>query len=677
MRRKPNARFENAASNRSQTSATDGGASSNLKRGKGGRVKPWTKTGCVLCVGAALVGGWASATVASNGNETKNAAKRPEVEKARLQALEDCRQPLPYEKLGFLERGTETLDNAEIVYRKVLIGKDWEWRKEDGTLCWTTLRRREYLPKIEYFYPVAGRTRSLDGWTRPTPLKTDDGKEVWSFFAEFEVDPENPRYKSVDGALLSKDGKTLYRYSSARPDASFKIPDGVERVAKRAFVDARLETVEFPASLKAIEENAFANCDALKSVTIPRGVVELGREAFEGCDALQTVEIESVALSISPSCFEGCVALSTVKLPSTLKRIEPEAFRGCAALTEIELPETLEEIGTRAFEKTGLKRLVAPSSLRWFPNLRDSTFEVEIAPNHPSFRGGDCFATSEDGKTLCWASRTSDGEAVVPDGVEIIDQYAFSGARFASVKLPETLRVIRQGAFEGCGNLTKITIPRSVERIEGRAFGECDALRTVEILSPNVLLVDDPFDPCPAFEAFEVPESNEGFKAVDGALLSKDGGTLFLVPYGTKATEYQVPEGVRNVFGDAFRGTKIKKIALPASVKDLGWSKPQHGRKYAKASALGKRKVEVAAENEYFASVDGMLLSKDGKKLYRYADDAVELRLPETVETLAEDAIISNKLERLVAPGVKRVEKDAIHATQLKETVYSEEMKAQ
>ena len=91
MRRKPNARFENAASNRSQTSATDGGASSNLKRGKGGRVKPWTKTGCVLCVGAALVGGWASATVASKGNETKNAAKRPEVEKARLQALRATR----------------------------------------------------------------------------------------------------------------------------------------------------------------------------------------------------------------------------------------------------------------------------------------------------------------------------------------------------------------------------------------------------------------------------------------------------------------------------------------------------------------------------------------------------------------------------------------------------------
>ncbi|MBQ5789761.1 MAG: hypothetical protein IIW01_05690, partial [Thermoguttaceae bacterium] len=133
MRRKLSERFENAASERTQTAATDGGASSNRKRGKGGRVKRWTKTGCVLCVGAALVGGWASATVSSNGNETKNAAKRPEVEKARLQALEDCRQPLPYEKLGFLEHGTETLDNAEIVYRKVLIGKDWEWRKEDGT----------------------------------------------------------------------------------------------------------------------------------------------------------------------------------------------------------------------------------------------------------------------------------------------------------------------------------------------------------------------------------------------------------------------------------------------------------------------------------------------------------------------------------------------------------------
>ena len=675
MRRMSSANIENAASNRTQTAATDGGASSNLKRGKGGRVKPWKKTGCVLCVGAALVGGWALATVASNGNETKNAAKRPEVEKARLQALEDCRQPLPYEKLGPLERAVDALDAAEIVCRKVLIDKDWEWEKGDGTLCWTTLRRREYLPRLEYD-PVAGRVRAISGSWGRTPLKTDDGKEVWSFFAEFEVDPENPRFKSVDGALLSKDGKTFYRYSSARPDASFKIPDGVERVAKLAFVDARLETVEFPASLKAIEENAFANCDALKSVTIPRGVVELGREAFEGCDALQTVEIESVALSISPSCFEGCVALSTVKLPSTLKRIEPDAFRGCAALTEIELPETLEEIGTRAFAKTGLKRLVAPSSLRRFPDLSDSTFEVEIAPNHPCFRGGDGVATSKDGKTLYWASRSRDGKFVVPDGVEVIENYAFSGARFASIELPKTLRVIRRGAFERCGNLTKITIPRSVERIEW-GFWKCDALRTVEMLSPNVLLVDNPFDGCSAFEAFEVPEANEGFKAVDGALLSKDGRTLLRVPCGRKSTEYQVPEGVRNVCVDAFLGTNIKKIALPASVRDLAWSQVPDGRKYAKAGALGKREVEVAAENECFSFVDEMLLSKDGKTLYRYVGDAVELRLPETVETLAKRSIISDKLERLVAPGVKSVEKDAIRATRLKETVYSEEMKAQ
>ena len=96
MRRKLSEYFENAASNRFQTATTDGGASSNRKRGKGGRVKRWTKTGCVLCVGAALVGGWALATVASNGNETKNAAKRPEVEKSRLQALEHCRQPHTY-----------------------------------------------------------------------------------------------------------------------------------------------------------------------------------------------------------------------------------------------------------------------------------------------------------------------------------------------------------------------------------------------------------------------------------------------------------------------------------------------------------------------------------------------------------------------------------------------------
>jgi hypothetical protein len=91
MRRKLSEYFENAASNRSQTATTDGGASSNRKRGKGGRVKRWTKTGCVLCVGAALVGGWALANVGDEENAVS--------QEARLQALDDCRKPISVEEL--------------------------------------------------------------------------------------------------------------------------------------------------------------------------------------------------------------------------------------------------------------------------------------------------------------------------------------------------------------------------------------------------------------------------------------------------------------------------------------------------------------------------------------------------------------------------------------------------
>ena len=142
-----------------------------------------------------------------------------------------------------------------------------------------------------------------------------------------------------------------------------------------------------------------------------------------------------------------------------------------------------------------------------------------------------------------------------------------------------------------------------------------------------------------------------------------------------KYAEYVVPEGVRNVFGDAFWGTKIKKIALSASVKDLAWSKPQHGRRYSKANAVAGRKVEVAPDNERFSVVNEMLLSKDGKTLYRYfGDDATELRLPASVETIEKNAIFSFTIEVLAAPGVKNVVSDAVKAARLKTDVFSEKL---
>lgn len=66
---------------------------------------------------------------------------------------------------------------------------------------------------------------------------------------EYNVDGNNPVFKSVDGALLSKDGKILYSMPCGI-GKDYIVPDGVELIASAAFANAQNMTITIPASVK-------------------------------------------------------------------------------------------------------------------------------------------------------------------------------------------------------------------------------------------------------------------------------------------------------------------------------------------------------------------------------------------------------------------------------------------
>ena len=72
------------------------------------------------------------------------------------------------------------------------------------------------------------------------------------------VNDNNKAYKSIDGNLYSKDGKTLIQYAIGKTNMLFTIPDGVTVIGYRAFYD----------------------CTSLTSVNIPDSVTSIGNSAF-------------------------------------------------------------------------------------------------------------------------------------------------------------------------------------------------------------------------------------------------------------------------------------------------------------------------------------------------------------------------------------------------------------
>lgn len=237
------------------------------------------------------------------------------------------------------------------------------------------------------------------------------------------VDEGNPVYTAIDGALYSKDGKTLYDYPRGKGD-TWTVPAGTMEIADYALKNKKLlslrigEGMEFlgenvlssyycdigevylPASLRAIEEKAFGyqgptnievaednpnfycdgyalyqkddqtllrfyNKDAAQYDVLP-GTKRIAAWAFADNAFIQSVTLPCGVQSIGNGAFDGCVELQNVLLPITLTSIEKNAFYNCDALERLVLPQNLQSIGNFAFESChSLVKLNLPDSLKY------------------------------------------------------------------------------------------------------------------------------------------------------------------------------------------------------------------------------------------------------------------------------------------------------------------------
>lgn len=142
----------------------------------------------------------------------------------------------------------------------------------------------------------------------------------------YKVDAANPAYKSIDGVLYTKDGKTLVAYPQGRENTLFSVPSGVASIAP----------------------GALANSRHLTSVTLPSTVRSIGRSAFQDCRSLSSINIPSGVTSIEEQAFMKCASLASVSFPSSVKTINPNAF-AMTGMKKVVLPKTVERVGDGAF----------------------------------------------------------------------------------------------------------------------------------------------------------------------------------------------------------------------------------------------------------------------------------------------------------------------------------------
>ena len=132
------------------------------------------------------------------------------------------------------------------------------------------------------------------------------------------VSENNAAYKSIDGNLYTKDGKTIVQYAKGKTANSFTIPDGVTSIGDYAFYNcSRLISIVIPDGVTFIYESAFDYCASLTSIELPDSVTYIGIHAFYFCDKLTSVVIGDSVTSIEYYAFDRCDSLTSVYYKGT------------------------------------------------------------------------------------------------------------------------------------------------------------------------------------------------------------------------------------------------------------------------------------------------------------------------------------------------------------------------
>lgn len=131
------------------------------------------------------------------------------------------------------------------------------------------------------------------------------------------VSEDNPNFKSVDGVVYSKDGKTIVAFPMGKSTESFDIPAGVTTVGATSFAGSKLKKINIPDTVTTIEKNAFFSGHELVTLDIPESVAEIGEYAFMNCDKLRNIYIPKNVNKIGEGAFCLCEEAESITIENT------------------------------------------------------------------------------------------------------------------------------------------------------------------------------------------------------------------------------------------------------------------------------------------------------------------------------------------------------------------------
>ena len=174
--------------------------------------------------------------------------------------------------------------------------------------------------------------RSLSCVELPNSIKTFDCNPFLycRSLIRIKVSADHETLTVISNVLFNKAENTLICYPEGLSGSEYIVPEGIQKIGRRAFESAdQLTDIGIPDSVTTIERGAFMNCGGLESIIIPNSVTMIGENAFEGCSNLESIRIPDSVTEIGNEAFFCCYDLRNVEIPDSVTMIGSKAFGGC------------------------------------------------------------------------------------------------------------------------------------------------------------------------------------------------------------------------------------------------------------------------------------------------------------------------------------------------------------